>query len=171
MKRCPNCSKVNRVGVWVCEHCGFDLLGITALDTRAVRTQQAESLETRTLNPSVLAPDESLVLRVEGAVGGIVVDQQQPATLGRENPRRLQKPHIDLTPYQALEKGVSSLHAMLVCQGGKVSIMDLDSTNGTYVEDHRLTPHQATPLYNDNKVRLGNLTISIHFERASQATD
>ncbi|MBZ0306424.1 MAG: FHA domain-containing protein [Anaerolineae bacterium] len=47
---------------------------------------------------------------------------------------------IDLMPYEAREKGVSRRHAMLCRISNRLCIIDLKSTNGTYVNGFRLVP-------------------------------
>ncbi|MEM1031661.1 MAG: FHA domain-containing protein [Myxococcota bacterium] len=55
----------------------------------------------------------------------------------------------------------STRHAQLLCNGGQVSVMDLKSTNGTYVNGRRIDPNVATPLNDGDKVRFGGYTVFI----------
>jgi len=68
-------------------------------------------------------------------------------------------PDIDLTPYQAYENGVSRLHAVLKKNDNRVIIMDLGSSNGTYVNGVRLKPENEYPLSHGNIIALGKLKI------------
>jgi predicted component of type VI protein secretion system len=54
---------------------------------------------------------------------------------------------------------VSRRHATIRSEGGSLAIEDLGSTNGTYVNDHRV--HGVQPLKDGDVVRLGNTVWSI----------
>lgn len=58
-------------------------------------------------------------------------------------------------PFPAL----SSLHARLVRHGDGWALEDLGSTNGTALEDHRLTAHQPRPLRPGQTFRLAHVAV------------
>ena len=70
-------------------------------------------------------------------------------------------PDIDLTPYQAYASGVSRLHAVVKRDGNRVLVMDLGSSNGTYLNGRRLNPHVEEPLNHGDIVAVGKLKIQI----------
>ena len=70
-------------------------------------------------------------------------------------------PDIDLTPYQAYASGVSRLHAVVKRENNRVAVMDLGSSNGTYVNGRRLNPHTEEALSHGDIVALGKLKIQI----------
>lgn len=82
--------------------------------------------------------------------------------LGRDLPSH--EPVIDLTPYEAHENGVSRLHAALYRMGEVLAIADMGSSNGTFVNDRRISPQQPHILCAGDVVRLGNLAFSIELE-------
>ena len=55
-------------------------------------------------------------------------------TLGRLSEGQPIMPDIDLTPYQAYASGVSRLHAVVKRDASRVMVMDLGSSNGTYIK-------------------------------------
>jgi pSer/pThr/pTyr-binding forkhead associated (FHA) protein len=64
--------------------------------------------------------------------------------LGRGDVTMTPETYIDLTAYGAIDKGgVSRRHAVLQRVKRTITICDLDSRNGTYLNDARLIPHQA----------------------------
>ncbi len=81
--------------------------------------------------------------------------------IGRHSVSRGINPEIDLTgpPEDA---AVGRSHALLLRQaGGTWSVVDLKSTNGTYVNDFRsppLKPHEETPLSHEDRLYLGAWT-------------
>jgi hypothetical protein len=75
---------------------------------------------------------------------------------------------LDLTSFGAQDLGVSRQHAAIVNQSQKsvdrgAWVMDLGSTNGTYLNGQRLTPHEMFPIADDDELRLGRLRIQIHY--------
>lgn len=70
-------------------------------------------------------------------------------------------PDIDLTPIHGLELGISRIHASVVAIEGQYYIKDMGSTNGTFVNEQRLVPYQMFPLRSGDKLRLGNLSVSV----------
>jgi pSer/pThr/pTyr-binding forkhead associated (FHA) protein len=70
-------------------------------------------------------------------------------------------PDIDLTPYQAYASGVSRLHVVVKRDSNRIIIMDLGSSNGTYLNGRRLTPHVEEPLNHGDVIALGKLKIQV----------
>jgi pSer/pThr/pTyr-binding forkhead associated (FHA) protein len=50
---------------------------------------------------------------------------------------------------------VSGLHARLEKRDGQLYVTDLDSTNGTYVDDKRVRPGAVTPVFPGSYVTFG----------------
>ncbi|MDI6769818.1 MAG: FHA domain-containing protein [Anaerolineales bacterium] len=84
-------------------------------------------------------------------------------SLGRVSEGQPIMPDIDLTPYKAYDKGVSRLHAVLRRVKNKIVIMDLGSSNGTYVNGNRLSPQIEHVLSHGDTIHLGKLKIQILF--------
>ena len=70
-------------------------------------------------------------------------------------------PDIDLTPYQAYASGVSRLHAVVKRDSERVLVMDLGSSNGTYVNGRRINPHVEEALNHGDILALGKLKIQV----------
>jgi len=71
---------------------------------------------------------------------------------------------LDLTPYRALDYGVSRQHAYIGYYDESYVLTDLGSTNGTYLGEKRLTPYAWYSVKSGDQFRLGNLYISIVFK-------
>lgn len=85
--------------------------------------------------------------------------------IGREDPVSGIFPEIDLTPHGGDEAGVSRRHARIFLQGSQLMIEDLNSTNYTYVNQHRLTPGQPYPLKDGDELRMGRLKLNYQAQR------
>lgn len=81
--------------------------------------------------------------------------------LGRSDPKSSYLPDVDLGDFDALNKGISRRHAVLVHYQGHLNLVDLGSVNGTFINDERLRPDEPYVLGPGDRVRLGTLEISI----------
>ena len=70
---------------------------------------------------------------------------------------------VDLTRFGALELGISRVHAMIRQLKGGYELVDLESSNGTWLENQRLVPNQPYPLESGNRIRLGRLNILVFY--------
>lgn len=75
--------------------------------------------------------------------------------------RELTNPHVDLERFFAHQRGVSRRHARLKLREVRLTVTDLSSTNGTYINNERLEPNVEYPLSEKDELRLGFLTLSI----------
>ena len=60
------------------------------------------------------------------------------------------------------ETGISRTHAKLIKEDDKYFIKDLNSTNGTYVNDTPLVSYQIMQLNPGDIIRLGNTAMQFH---------
>ncbi len=85
-------------------------------------------------------------------------------TLGRSAEGQPIVPDVDLTPHNAYGSGVSRLHAVLKLIQEKVFIMDLGSSNGTFLNGKRLSPYVETAVNHGDVVYLGKLKMQVLVE-------
>ena len=79
--------------------------------------------------------------------------------IGRTDPMQLQPPDLDLQPYGGGSAGVSRQHARFLRREEGWYLEDLQSTNGTYVNEVRLLPHRPVRLHSGDLVRFAQLTL------------
>jgi hypothetical protein len=85
-------------------------------------------------------------------------------TLGRSAEGQPIVPDVDLSSLNAYEHGVSRLHALLKLIQEQVVVMDLGSSNGTYLKGSRLIPYVETPVAHGDVILLGKLKIQVLIE-------
>src|SRR5918996_529162 len=78
--------------------------------------------------------------------------------VGRTDPEASHRPDIDLAPFDA-EHLVSRRHAQLECREGAVTVRDLGSSNGTFVDGEPLPADVPRPLRDQQRLRFGHLTL------------
>ena len=84
--------------------------------------------------------------------------------VGRRDPMSNIFPEVDLSKYDPQTK-ISRRHALIKANGGKFTIEDLGSSNGTTViptakDAHRLLPHQPHVLTDGDRIRVGDTILS-----------
>jgi pSer/pThr/pTyr-binding forkhead associated (FHA) protein len=110
-------------------------------------------------------PHTDVTLLVRGIPEHIIVSEEKSVVLGRmDMGNKGIQPDLDLNPYGATMRGVSRIHARLYMQDKHLYIVDLHSTNGTYVAGKRLEADTPTSLSNGAEVLLGSLMIQVVFE-------
>jgi hypothetical protein len=161
---CPNCQHKNVEGALFCAECGAQLDGVETLVTQAITDEQiAEDLRKKSLRPEAVSTPTnswiSLHLMDSGKI--LPLASRNEFTLGRLSEGQPIMPDIDLTPYQAYASGVSRLHAVVKRDADRVLVMDLGSSNGTYVNGRRINPHVEESLSHGDILALGKLKIQV----------
>jgi hypothetical protein len=161
---CTNCQHENMSGTLFCVECGAQLDGVETLTTQAI-TQDQISEELSGKQPRPEPPSSpvnswiSLHLMDSGKI--LPLASRNEFTLGRLSEGQPIMPDIDLTPYQAYASGVSRLHAVVKRDANRAVVMDLGSSNGTYLNGRRLNPHTEEALSHGDVIALGKLKIQV----------
>jgi len=103
-----------------------------------------------------------LILVIRGMIERVKLPEDKVVTLGRSDPS-FDGFMLDLTAHQAVERGVSRVHAKLHMQGDDVFLTDLDSRNGTFINGKRIEANKAVKLCKGHEIQLGNLPIQVMF--------
>ncbi len=161
---CSNCKHINMAGALFCSECGTRLGGSDPFTTQNMKPSQVN--EEAKSNPAAPAPPPvtlnnwvTLHLLDTGQV--LPLAERNEFTLGRISEGQPIMPDIDLSPYQAYARGVSRLHAVLKREASHVFLMDLGSSNGTFVNGKRLAPNVDHAVSNGDVIALGKLKIQI----------
>lgn len=161
---CSNCQHKNVAGAMFCAECGAQLDGVETLITQAITDEDIEKeLKTKAGRPEAPAVPANSWLSLHLMDSGKILPlaSRSEFTLGRLSEGQPIMPDIDLTPYQAYASGVSRLHAVVKRDANRVMVMDLGSSNGTYLNGRRLNPHMEESLNHGDIVALGKLKIQI----------
>jgi hypothetical protein len=161
---CSNCQHQNVSGAVFCAECGAQLDGVETLTTHNITDEEiAEGLGKNEPHPEPPSSPTnswiSLHLMDSGKI--LPLATRNEFTLGRLSEGQPIMPDIDLTPYQAYASGVSRLHAVVKRDSSRIFVMDLGSSNGTYLNGRRLNPHMEEDLKHGDVVALGKLKIQV----------
>jgi hypothetical protein len=166
MKLCPYCGYKNREGYLYCEDCGQNLYGDTGatLPTRQLEQNTGDLAAKATWGTARFGQEAQILIHVRDASDPITLQPNKETTMGRLDANSSVKPDLDLTPYGALEKGVSRLHASIVRTDDTLTLIDKGSVNGTHLNGQRLSPNQPRVLRDGDEIRLGKLVAHIYFK-------
>ncbi len=163
MITCPNCKNEALDGTIFCLECGAHLVGADPRATQSIQTSGMGGLKDK----YIIADTPPITTQAWGTLHIIESGQLLPLserkeyTLGRVNEGQPTAPDIDLGPYRAFENGVSRIHAIIKRIENRIILIDLGSSNGTFVNGVRLAARVETPLQNGDMIALGKLKIQI----------
>jgi pSer/pThr/pTyr-binding forkhead associated (FHA) protein len=167
MKTCPYCGVQNREGLLFCEECGQGLTGSSSeptLPTRQLEDTLGEYSAKATWGTASFGETSSILLHIRDATDPIAVSLQDRMIVGRADNTSPRQPDVDLTPFGALEKGVSRIHAAIERSDDVLTLVDMGSSNGTQLNGQRLKPDQPRVLRDGDEVRFGKLVAHIYFK-------
>jgi hypothetical protein len=165
MKICPNCAHNNREGYLYCEECGASLeKAEVKTGTRTLEAPSDEYAAHASWGTARFEKDAAIILHIRDANDPLTFQPQGETLLGRTDATSTQKPDLDLTPYGALEKGVSRIHAAINRNDDTLTLVDRGSANGTHLNGQRLVPNQPRVLRDGDEIRLGKLIAHIYFK-------
>jgi hypothetical protein len=171
MKICSHCAHENREGYLYCEECGQALNadGVSAIrPTKHFEVATDDISAHATWGTARFDKDATIILRIRDVADPITFQPHGQTIIGRADNTNSQKPDLDLTPYGALEKGVSRIHSAIFHNDDTLTVIDKGSANGTFLNGQRLIPNQPRVLRDGDEIRLGKLIAHIYFKSAQQ---
>lgn len=160
---CPNCKNQEPPGAIFCSECGTQLVQFEGKKTKQITEEDRAAVGTAPIQQSGFSDHSatwiSLHLLESGQI--IPISNRSEFTMGRSSENQPIMPDVDFASYKAYEYGVSRLHAAVRMLNGLVIVMDLGSSNGTYLNGTRLQPNVEHPLKHGDTLALGKLKMQI----------
>jgi len=170
-KFCPVCKNKNDRLALVCVHCGaaleegFPGPTVTAMSTEAPPTERPGFDASITVEDELI-PANGIAVYVAGIDKRVSVSIENELVLGRKV-QGSNEPMLDLSELGGFQMGISRRHAKIRRAGNGYEIIDLASTNGTWVNNERLTPEKSYPLANGAQVQLGRMRLYLFHRTVS----
>jgi pSer/pThr/pTyr-binding forkhead associated (FHA) protein len=168
MRKCRECGANEYEGVLFCQECGRSL--INPADQSTAQLPFSESL-LDPIKPTLLGQEvvpvveaQRVTFIIPSSGRRVSVTMQDEIRVGRADPGQNVIPELDLTNDNGAEYGVSRLHATIQTSHRGVALIDMNSTNGTMLNNYRLPPELPYPLHNGDEVRFGRLLVHVFFE-------
>ena len=163
---CHSCQSNNIRGTIFCINCGISLLPHDRTrDTTAMLGARPLVRPVQERLPKV----EPLPANNERRFCATVINNGRridlplsaPILIGRQDAARGHFPDLDLNHDGGYDSGVSRRHARLALVDAATYIEDLDSANGSFLNDQRLQPRTPYRLQSGDELRLGSLILRI----------
>ena len=161
---CPACSHSMLGSPVFCTACGI-LLTLPDSDTLIVKSTKRKVAAKPQKSGMSTQADQSRTIEayIRMAMPTITLTPEQAITLGHSTGAEERHPDVDLTDYNALEDGVSRLHAALRLADDMLQVTDLGSTNGTFLNSQPVSANQWHIVRDGDELRLGKLVMTLHF--------
>lgn len=166
-KFCPICKRYNEPGAIFCVHCGAPFEEAHLRPVTTTRFGMPESAEPETAAHRWTAqriPDTGIAFFFLEDQMPFEVLPEGEFLVGRKT-EDVSEPMLDLSGYDAFGHGVSRRHARIRRTPAGYEITDLESTNGTWVNEQRLPPNQPHFLPSGAIVRLGRMRLMVAYRK------
>jgi hypothetical protein len=157
---CPNCRYDCLPGEFTCPNC-HTMFSSDRPGQRAGSTNKLGDQKPLIEAPILHSTRGPIVLEI--GENRLLLPLTDSLIIGRLNPGDELRPDVELNVFGAVEKGVSRHHLRIIRRNTLVYVIDLSSTNGTFVNGQRVLPNCQRVLRSGDELRLGYLKIKVKF--------
>jgi hypothetical protein len=168
-KFCPACKNRNGAEATFCIYCG------AALEYRGNPSTTPQRMDTdltflsqvieKAFVDTLEVPERGVALYLSDNVKAICIMDEDEFILGRKVGGEGKEKLVDLAPHEGYEMGVSKQHAKIHKTPDGYEIVDLGSTNGTWLNKQRLIPNRSYLLYSGAYICLGRLCLYVIYKK------
>ncbi len=161
---CPSCGAENLPGTLFCIQCGTYLPSGGPLRTEPLPEQE----DGRSARPRQEGKEgeEAWALNIEVEVLNtgrkVLLSADREILVGRLDAAHGIFPELDMTTDGGLEQGISRRHARIYTREGTCFVEDLDSTNGTFLNEERITPYLPYAFRDGDLLMFGTMRLNVH---------
>jgi hypothetical protein len=159
--RCAQCSYYMLPHEKVCPRCGHPAPDMALVET-GILTRNPLTLPAERSGNDLFAVGAQAVFQFLPSGLCLALPVKRPVILGRGAPSTAEE-LVDLTDLNALRHGVSRRHCILQRRDPHLILMDLGSTNGTYLNGMLLRAHQSYTMMDGDQLILGTLRVAVAF--------
>ena len=169
-KICPVCNNKNEPEAIVCKHCGASLNSNKyanetpkAAEIKVFYSEKPEELHI----DEAIIPSDGIIIYFAETTKPFAIRTEKEFIIGR---RSVETPEsiLDLSDFDGFKMGMSRRHAMIRRTQTGYEVIDLSSTNGTWVNDQRLVPYRPYPLISGSLLRLSRIRLFVYFRSESE---
>ena len=173
-KICPVCKNKNALQALVCIHCGAaleeNIPGPTITSLTPEISVDRPAIDAKVTVDDELIPPDGVALYLTDSDKRVSVRIDREIVLGRKV-KDGDESLFDLSALGGFQLGLSRRHAMIRRTGTGYEIIDLSSTNGTWLNNERLVPEKPYPLASRSQLRLGRMRIVLFHRHANGGRD
>lgn len=165
MIRCRDCGATQYEGTLYCSECGRNLLQDSTHETDVLPfsefAHKPPPPPVSDLHVIATEEDKQITFVIPSSRHRYTLSLTKQINIGRAFEDT--NTNLDLTNDNGMELGVSRLHAVLQWSNQGVIIMDLGSTNGTFLNNHHLPANKPYPIQGGDELRFGELLVHVFF--------
>ncbi|MEB2288741.1 MAG: FHA domain-containing protein [Anaerolineae bacterium] len=161
---CPRCGTRYSAQKECCPNCTLVLPPDEASYTRPLKRLPTLLPQPGSASEE-LTPDHVVLLQALPSGRCIILPREAAIILGREMDGEPSPHHslVALDKLGAQRHGVSRLHCLIERRTSGLTVSDLGSTNGTFINEHLLEPHRPYTLVHGDCLTLGTLHLVMFF--------
>ena len=171
-KFCPVCKYKNGRDAIVCIHCGASLDYHRSDSMSTTRNADISGVVpegiTDTPIDNALIPEDGIAIYVAGTSKPVYLIFKDELIFGRKAEEPFGGDLLDLTSLGGYQMGISRRHAVLRKLEKSYELTDLGSTNGSWLNNERLTPFKPYPLVSGSQLRFGRMRLLILYHSVSK---
>lgn len=116
-----------------------------------------------------LIPEDGIGIYIEGIAKPYYLHIEKELIIGRKLDATSEAV-LDLSDMDAFNLGLSRRHAMIRRKDSGYDLIDLASTNGTWLNSERLIPNKPYPFASGSQLRLGRMLLFVLYRYTLQGT-
>ena len=173
-KFCPICKNLNERDAVRCKYCGASLEyspGDADGKTRTTEmpTNGKEGISALHLDEAMI-PAGGIAIYIESLPNPVFLSFDDEFVIGRKV-GEVPKAFLDLSPFGGYHLGLSRRHAMIRREQQGYEVIDLSSSNGTWLNNERLVPHQPYPLASGSQLRLSRMRFFVLYRCVAETKE
>jgi len=167
-KVCPVCKNKNASEFAVCRHCGAPLntdsypTSVTTKNTE-IKVNYSEKIDKLDVDEKII-PTNGIAVYFAGTTKPVEILVEKEFVIGRKVVETgSSETFLDLSDFDGFRMGLSRRHAMVRRAESNYEIIDLSSTNGTWLNDERLVPYTPYSLPSGSQLRLSRIQLFVFY--------
>lgn len=171
LKACSICHTRNELEFIVCKNCGASLddAKYTTTEVHNFKIDYAEKPKEFHIDDRII-PAEGIAIYFAETTKPHTVITDDEFVIGRVLVPT-SEPMLDLSDFNAFMMGLSRRHAMIRKTKTGYEVIDLSSTNGTWLNDERLVPYAPYPLPSGSRLILSRIRLFVFYRSTTKAKE
>lgn len=171
-KFCPICKNKNERAAIACKYCGALLEGI--LTNQAATTQNTGGITNVPIKipdsfiDYTLIPNDGIAIYAAGTSKPVYLRIDKELIIGRKV-KETPETFLDLSELDSFHMGLSRRHAMIRRSETGYEVIDLASTNGSWLDNQQLAPNKSYKLVSGAQMRFGLVQILVIYPSAPKS--